>query len=309
MLGRFCCRLLLLASITSAILRTAAAEEKSQPATAIEAPPGSKLAWSDEFNTDGAPDPKNWIFERGFVRNQELQWYQPANARCEDGKLVIEARRETVKNPAYDPNGFRWQQGRETAEYTSASLTTRGLHEWTYGRFEMRARIPTDAGLWPAFWTLGLGRRWPTSGEIDIMEYYRGLLKANVAWTGANRRGAIWASKQKRLSEFPADWASQFHSWRMDWDENEIRLYLDDELMNALDLKETANATVIGGNAFHNPQYILLNLAIGGTEGGDPTNTKFPQKFEIDYVRVFQKVGDTTAKRADAPDQNVSPSH
>jgi beta-glucanase (GH16 family) len=302
---------LMLFVATSAISSRAVAADDS--AAAIETPPGYKLVWSDEFNTDGAPDPKNWGFERGLVRNQELQWYQRENARCEDGKLIIEARSETVKNPGYDPNGFRWQQGRENAEYTSASLSTRGLQQWTYGRFEMRARIPTESGMWPAYWTLGLGRRWPTSGEIDIMEYYRGMLKFNVAWTAANRRGAIWGSKQKLLREFPSAWSAEFHTWRMDWDEQQIQLFLDDQLMNTVDLKETANETVVGGNAFKNPQYILLSLAIGGMNGGDPANTKFPQKFEVDYVRVFQKGADApsaaTAKDEKRVDDKASPSN
>jgi beta-glucanase (GH16 family) len=267
----------------------------------IEIPPGYKLAWSDEFKLDGAPDPKNWAFERGFVRNDELQFYRPQNARCEDGKLIIEARRETVKNPDYDPNSFRRRQQRETAEYTSSSLTTRGLHEWTYGRFEMRGRIPTDAGLWPAFWTVGSARRWPVGGEIDIMEYYRGMMKFNVAWAGFNRRGAIWNSKVKRLDELPADWSTQFHTWRMDWDDREIKLFLDDELVSKVDLKETANANLPGGSAFHNPQFILLNLAIGGTEGGDPAKTKFPARLEVDYVRVFQQVAANAATLETTP--------
>ncbi|MGH7573993.1 MAG: glycoside hydrolase family 16 protein, partial [Longimicrobiales bacterium] len=107
-----------------------------------------ELVWSDEFDQDGRPDPANWTYERGFVRNAELQWYQPENAWCEDGFLIIEARRERVLNPRHDPERRDWRSEREYAEYTSASVTTRGLHSWQYGRFEMRARIDTRDGLW-----------------------------------------------------------------------------------------------------------------------------------------------------------------
>jgi beta-glucanase (GH16 family) len=117
----------------------------------------SKLVWADEFDTAGAPDPRNWTYERGFVRNEELQWYQPENARCEAGLLVIEGRRERKPNPSYDPAAGDWRRQREHAEHTSSSLTTTGLHSWRYGRFEMRGRIDTRPGLWPAFWTLGVG--------------------------------------------------------------------------------------------------------------------------------------------------------
>ena len=148
---------------------------------------GYQLVWSDEFEDDGPPNPGNWTFERGFVRNDELQWYQPQNAFCRDGKLVIEARREQVPNPRYDPESRRWNRRREHAEYTSASVVTPGRKQWLYGRFDMRGRIDTRPGMWPAFWTLGRARGWPGCGEIDIMEYYDNKLLANACWQG--RRG------------------------------------------------------------------------------------------------------------------------
>ena len=110
---------------------------------------GYQLVWSDEFKTDGPPNPQNWTFEHGFCRNHEAQWYQPENAFCQDGKLIIEGRRERKPNPAYQPGGTDWKN-REFTEYTSASLLTKGRHSWLYGRFEVRAKISAKAGLWPA---------------------------------------------------------------------------------------------------------------------------------------------------------------
>ena len=251
---------------------------------------GFKLVWSDEFNKDGRPDPNNWAYERGFVRNQELQWYQPDNAKCQNGLLIIEGRRQRKENPRYRSDSRDWRRNKEYAEYTSSSLTTRRLHSWMYGRFEMRGRIDTRPGLWPAFWTLGIEGPWPANGEIDIMEYYRGVLLANAAWAGERRWAAQWDDSRKPITEFnDPNWSQKFHIWRMDWDDDSIKLYVDDILLNEVDLKETINKNGDGKNPFHQPHYIILNLAIGGTSGGDPSNTKFPAKFEVDYVRIYQK--------------------
>lgn len=251
---------------------------------------GWRLVWADEFDRDGRPDPRNWGYESGFVRNRELQWYQPDNAWCERGLLVIEGRRERKRNPGYRPGGADWKADREYAEYTSASLQTRGRREWLYGRFEMRARIDTRPGLWPAFWTLGVEGEWPKGGEIDIMEYYGGTLLANVAWGTEKRFEPVWDSVKKKVGEFgDPDWAGKFHVWRMDWDEQAIRLYVDDELLNTTDLKDTRNRDAQGRNPFRRPHYLILNLAIGGEPGGDPSGTAFPARFEVDYVRVYQK--------------------
>jgi len=252
--------------------------------------PGYELVWNEEFDRDGAPDPKKWTYEQGFVRNRELQWYRPENARVADGMLVIEARRERVPNPAFQAGSESWQRNREAAEYTSSSLMTKGLHTWRYGRFEMRGRIDTSPGMWPAFWTLGAEGTWPHNGEIDIMEYYSGVLLANVAWGSAKRFGAIWADTRKPIESFnDPEWSKKFHVWRMDWDERAIVLSVDGQQLNEVALTRTVNEDGTGVNPFHRPQYILLNLAIGGTQGGDPSKTTFPARFEVDYVRVYQR--------------------
>ena len=270
-------------------LSSAQARELKAPAS-DKSGSSYKLVWADEFENKGAPDPNQWTYERGFVRNQELQWYQPENARCENGMLLIEARRERKQNPGYKPGGNNRPGSREYAEYTSASVTTRGLHSWRYGRFEMRARIDTRPGLWPAFWMLGVQGRWPKGGEIDIMEYYKGLLWANVAWGSKQPGTAKWDDSKKPITEFgDPDWSKKFHVWRMDWDDQSIKLYVDDLLLNSTDLKDTVNEDAEAKNPFHQPHYMILNLAIGGTSGGDPSGTEFPAKFEVDYVRIYQK--------------------
>ena len=248
-----------------------------------------QLIWSDEFNKDGAIDTAAWQFENGFMRNNELQWYQPQNAWCKDGKLIIEARRETKSNPNYNEGSSDWRKSRKKITYTSASINTNGKKFFQYGRFEIRAKIIAKSGLWPAIWTLGKNGEWPWNGEIDIMEYYKGNILANVA-TGTNKRwNAKWFSTKKAYSSFDnPNWDQSFHTWRMDWDANYIRLYVDDLLLNEVKLNDANNPD--GTNGFRQPHYILLNLAIGGDNGGDPSATEFPSRYEVDYVRMYQKI-------------------
>ena len=248
-----------------------------------------KLVWHDEFNTNGPPDPANWNYERGFVRNNELQWYQPENAYCTNGLLIIEARRERKPNPNFLPGNANWRDRRPWIDCTSASLTSRGLREFKYGKFEMRARIDTQLGSWPAFWTLGAtpGIRWPAGGEIDIMEFYTGTVLANICYQRDSR--AVWSTVKKPIVELGGEaWSKKFHIWTMEWDEHKMDLLLDGKRMNHLELASADNAD--RGNPFHRPVYFILNQAIGGTSGGDPSQTKFPVRFEVDWVRVYQRV-------------------
>ena len=256
---------------------------------AQQAPAGYKLVWADEFNVDGAPNPANWTFEKGFVRNHELQYYQPENARCEKGLLIIEAKKEDKPNPSYIADSKDWRKNRATILYTSSCLLSRGFQAWQYGRFEMRARIGISAGLWPAWWTLGVDKGWPGNGEIDIMEYYRGRLLANIACLGENRKAEWFSNTFSADSLGGKEWADQFHIWRMDWDENAIALYLDDVLLNKVPMDKLINKDGSGFQPFQQPHFMLLNLAIGGDNGGDPEKTVFPNRFEIDWVRVYQK--------------------
>lgn len=260
-----------------------------------------ELIWEENFDVDGVVDSTVWSNEYGFVRNNELQWYQPQNAYCKNGLLIIEGKHKKVKNPHYDVNSNDWRKKRDYASYTSSSINTRGKQEFLYGRIEVKAKIPTQTGAWPAIWTLGREMEWPSNGEIDIMEYYRinGIphILANAAWGTNQRYHAKWKSQaipfQKFLEKDP-NWTDKFHLWRMDWDEDYIRLYLDNELLNEISLKETLNDK-LGNykNPFKQPHYILLNLAIGGDNGGEPNPEEYPIQYQVDYVKVYQKKSPT----------------
>ncbi|MEM6799482.1 MAG: glycoside hydrolase family 16 protein, partial [Planctomycetota bacterium] len=242
--------------------------------------PGLRLVWSDDFDTDGRPNPEKWGYEHGFVRNRELQWYQPENAVCRGGKLVIEGRRETklLTGERIRPE-FR---KRTRAEYTSASLTTRKKFSWKYGRLEVRAKLSAKNGLWPAIWTLGVEGHWPENGEVDVMEFYRGGLMANAAWRKPN--GKIqWDASRTAVTEVAngdGDWDQEFHTWRMDWDASRLVLSLDGRVLNEVDLDAVDHRG--SRHPFRQPHYLLLNLAIGGTQGGDPSRTEFPTQYLID---------------------------
>lgn len=247
-----------------------------------------KLVWSDEFNNNGRPDSSKWNYETGFVRNEELQWYQPENAYCKNGYLIIEARKESKQNPNYISNSNDWRKNRKEINYTSACLTTKTKASFYQGRFIMRARIDISKGMWPAWWTLGVDKRWPANGEIDIMEYYRERVLANIACLGNNNQPE-WYSNTYAVDSLGPSWSSKFHVWRMDWTENYIELFLDDQLLNKVAIDSLFNKNEGSFNPFRQAHYMLLNLAIGGQNGGDPSHTSFPRKFEIDYVRVYQK--------------------
>ena len=271
---------------------TPSVSKQRQTPTNVYAAEGYRLVWSDEFDKPGSPDPKNWGYEEGFVRNEEAQWYQKENARVENGMLIIEARKERKLSPDYKPGSTDWKTARQFAEYTSSCLQSQGKREFRYGRFEARARIDTRPGSWPAFWTLGATGHWPMGGEIDILEYYRYGLHANTAW-GAGGWKAKWDATEHPIGLLGGpDWGTQFHVWRMDWEEKAIRLYVDDQLLNETDVTQTVNENREAGDAvnpFQQPQYLLLNLAVGGQSGGDEKQTRFPVRYEVDYVRVYQK--------------------
>jgi beta-glucanase (GH16 family) len=239
-----------------------------------------KLVWSDEFDKDGLPDAAKWNYEEGFVRNQEAQYYTRAraeNARVERGVLVIEARKERFPNPRYEADSRSWQRNREFAEYTSASLTTEGKAAWRYGRIEVRAKLPTGRGTWPAIWMLGVNRRevgWPRCGEIDIIhtEAYNHVKKTNKG-------------NRIRIEKPYAD----FHVYALEWTAERMDFFVDDQKYFTFENEKTGTAAW----PFDQPFYLILNVAIGGAWGGQKgiDDSIFPQRMEVDYVRVYERTG------------------
>ncbi|MEO7101473.1 MAG: glycoside hydrolase family 16 protein [Luteolibacter sp.] len=270
-------------SLLISSLMVSRAEDSVKP----ERDPGYKLVWADEFNRDGPPDPAVWRSEEGFTRNKELQWYRAANSICQGGFLVIEARKEQVTNPNYEKASSDWTKSRRMAEYTSGSLISIGQNEWKFGRYEVRARFKALPGLWPAIWTTGRGH-WPHGGEIDIMEFYKDQILANFVWAGKGGKDH-WASSTHPIGDFGKDsWNEAFHVWVMEWTEEKIDIYLDGKLLNSLDMKTTANEDGPSINPFLGPQHFRFDMAIG-SNGGEPDETRFPQRYEVDYVRIYQK--------------------
>jgi beta-glucanase (GH16 family) len=254
-----------------------------------------RLVWSDEFVGNGSLDASKWGFEQGFVRNQELQWYQPDNAVRSNGVLVIEGRRENRPNPNYEPGSSDYRKSRPTIQYSSSSLTSRGKAEFQYGRIEVRAKVTNVAGTWPAIWTLGTQCQWPSNGEVDIMENYGGNVLANFAFGTDQPYSAKWQSVVKPVAGFDDAWKDRFHVWELDWNPDRMSIYLDGELVNAIDLNTTVNGTgdpaCAGRNPFRQKHYLLLNLALGGSAGGSVADLTFPTQYLVDYVRVYQKSG------------------
>ncbi|WP_165226876.1 glycoside hydrolase family 16 protein [Aquisphaera insulae] len=250
---------------------------------------GWKLVWSDEFDRAGAPDPAKWGHEHGFVRNGEKQFYtrdRRENARVEDGHLIIEARKEP------------WKEGEKKADYTSASLTTEGKHAWTHAKVEVRAKLPKGRGTWPAIWMLGSDIHragWPACGEIDIMEfvgYDPGLVHANIhtkKYNHVNKNGKGSSLKLPDASE-------QFHVYGVEWDATKMDFSVDGKVY--FTYKNEGSGTAAW--PYDRPQFLILNLAIGGGWGGQKgiDDAIFPQRYLIDYVRIYQKADTATPSQA-----------
>jgi beta-glucanase (GH16 family) len=244
-----------------------------------------KLVWSDEFDKPGRPDPARWGYEEGFVRNRERQFYtrdRRENARVEDGMLVIEARKERFPIPGGD------SPGRGTADYTSASLTTLGKASWTCGRIEVKAKLPTGRGMWPAIWTLGINHRqagWPACGEIDIMEnvgFDPDMIHGNIHTTSYNHvRGTNKGAKIAVPRPY-----DDFHVYAVEWRPDRIDFFVDKNRYFTFTNEGKGDDVW----PYDKPQYLILNIAVGGAWGGQKgiDDAIFPQRMLVDYVRVYQ---------------------
>lgn len=241
---------------------------------ATMAMPGAwRLVWRDEFDKSGRPDPAKWGYEKGFVRNDELQFYtedRRENARVEQGRLVIEARKD----------GF------EGHPVSSASLTTRGKAAWTFGKIEVRARIPTGKGTWPAIWMLGAGGRWPQDGEIDILEAVGHEKDKAFATIHSTKLGGT-EHEAYGVSAFVPDLGKEFHTYALEWTTDQIVWTIDGKPVHRYAKADPHGVAWV----FDKPQYLILNLAIGGSWGGQQgvDESIYPARFEVDFVRVYQK--------------------
>ncbi len=249
-----------------------------------------KLIWNEEFNYHGKPDPDKWNYETGFIRNLEEQIYtkRRKNVHVKNGKLELVARKEEYKNKRFDPAVKNYRINTEFSEYTSASINTKDKFEFRYGRVEVRAKLPKGLGVWPAIWMLGANFEeieYPYAGEIDIMEHVGKVpdeVHATIHFPWDNAQG-IKANGGTRFISNPSE---EFHVYSVNWTPDIIEFLIDNELYHSFKIDEAGS----GNNPFRKPFYLILNLAIGGNWAGKPDPEIFPQKFIIDYVRVYKPV-------------------
>ncbi|PWJ64468.1 Glycosyl hydrolases family 16 [Fibrobacter sp. UWB15] len=244
-----------------------------------ESNPGkSPYLWHDEF--DGDIDSEKWTFEIGTGAsgwgNNEWEYYtdRKENAYIKDGILHIRANKEDY----------------EGSKYTSARMITKGKFSFTYGTVEARIALPVGKGIWPAFWLLGQNIdavSWPACGEIDIIETVNSenivygtnhwAYEGNHAEYGNNTKDYYGTSKELDIT--------QFHTYKMVWDENVIVMYVDDFKYHEISIKESTGGT----DAFHKPFFFILNVAVAGNwPGFEVDDSQFPNEMLVDYIRVTQ---------------------
>ena len=247
--------------------------------------PGTYLAWSDEFDGD-AVDSSKWKFLLGTGYNNdgsgwgnnELQYYRRENTTVENGHLVITAKRDSFENRGY----------------TSSRLTTNDRHEFAFGRVDVRAKLPIGQGIWPAIWALGADfpdkTGWPRAGEIDIMEYLGhqpNRIYGTVHYGASGGDNYRYTTDTLIVEENTTPFHDDFHIYSIDWRPDSLSWLVDGQAFASF---TAADAAAAGQPyPFNDPQYLLLNLAVGGNWPGNPDSTTvFPQQMLVDYVRIYQ---------------------
>lgn len=234
-----------------------------------------KLVWSDEFNYTGLPDSAKWNYDVGGQGwgNQELQFYTEKrleNARVENGSLIIEARKEP------------WQG----MKFTSARLVTKGKAEWQYGKIAVRATLPRGRGSWPAVWMLGATTplRWPDDGEIDIMEHV-GFEPGKIHASIHCKKYYFSVGTQKTANIMVRDCSNNFHVYAAEWDKDGVKISVDGNVYFTFKNEHRGYEAW----PFDNKMYLLLNIAVGGSWGGQQgvDDAIWPQRMKVDYVRVY----------------------
>lgn len=235
-------------------------------------------SWADEFDYTGKPSTDQWGYDIGGHGwgNNELQYYSndQKNASVQDGKLIINAIRENVGGK----------------EYSSARLITKNKGDFLYGRFEIRAKLPTGKGTWPAIWMLPTDWEyggWPKSGEIDIMEhvgYDQNRVHITVHTEAYNHSIGTQVGKNRIVENASTD----FHLYRIDWTPYAVRGYIDDQSLFEFVNEGKGSAVWPFDKRFH----LLLNIAVGGNWGGAQgvDTSIWPQAMEVDYVRVYKMI-------------------
>ncbi len=239
-----------------------------------------ELIWSDDFDYTGLPDELKWNYDTignsyGWGNN-ELQHYtfkRKENTWVDDGRLIITTRKE---------KGF-------SHAYTSARLTTKGKGDWLYGKIEVRAKLPSGTGTWPAIWMLPTENTyggWPRSGEIDIMEHV-GYNPDSLFFTVHTEAYNHIKGTQKSKAVYMPDAEDTFYTYGIEWTEKECVFLVDNKKVYSYSKSKSAKYSEW---PFDNPFHLILNVAVGGNWGGvqGVNDSIFPQKMEIDYVRVYQ---------------------
>ncbi|MDP5199353.1 glycoside hydrolase family 16 protein [Flavobacterium sp. DG2-3] len=227
-----------------------------------------KLIWSDEFNTDGAPDSSKWGYDLGTGNgfgNNELQYYtnRTENVRIDNGTLKITAIREDYQG----------------SKYTSTRMLTKGKFSFKYGRAEVRAKLPVGGGTWPAFWLLGDNIDtvpWPACGEIDILESVGN--NPDVIHSSLHSPGRSGNTPDTKTIKI-ANTATEFHIYAAEWSAESIKFYVDDTLFYTF---KNSSST-----PFNEKFFVILNFAMGGNFGGAVDPNFKSATYEVDYVRVY----------------------